>query len=367
LKGHVRKLKNTKTATWEITLYKGKDANGKKQYTREYAHSEDAADLRCAVLVQEIMEHRHITPAKMTLGDYLQRWLLHYRVHARSKNTFIQAEEMCRLHLIPELGSIPLEKLSPLDIQGLLDKRTESHSPKTVKHIRDVLRNALNQAIDWELMPRNPAKSVHLPRLRKKTPPAWTAEQLAVYLDTVNHHRLYAAFFIAAHTGMRRGEIASLKWKDVDLNAGRIKVVGHVKTEDSIRSIDLSPQAVEVLRQHFYAQAKEKETLGKLYENEGLVFASPYGRPVHPHTLTHLHTEFADKAGIPRIPFHGLRHTMATLMLQANVHVKIVAERLGHSDIRTTLNVYSHVLPTLQGQAANIMDDILAGVKSDKK
>lgn len=361
MKGHVRKLKNTKAETWEIALYKGKDANGKKQYIREYAHSEDAADLRCAVLVQEIMEGRHVNHSKLTLGEYLDSWLIHYKTAARSAKTYGQAEWASK-HILPDLAPIPLQKLSPMDVQKWIDGKIEAgYAAKSVKDMRDILRNALNQAIEWELLRKSPLHGVHLPKLRRKPPKVWTKEQLEQFFETARNHRLYAAFYLAAKTGLREGEIVQLKWDSVNLDRGVVYVQEHTKTDSSLRPMPLSEKTVEVLRGHQQRQNEEKAILGSLYADRGYLFTSPkrYGQPLKVDSLYKTFTRVTNRAGVSHLAFHGLRHTFATLLLQAGVHPKIVAELLGHSEVRTTLDTYSHVLPVIEKQAVTVLDSII--------
>lgn len=243
-----------------------------------------------------------------------------------------------------------------MDIQIFLDRITLK--PKSVKHVRDVLRNALNEAVEWDLIPKNPIRGVRLPKMRRQDPPAWTAGQLAAFFNEAKKHRLYAAFYLAATTGMRRGEIAELKWEYIDLERHIIHVRSQTKTDPSRRPITLSDNTVIVLGEHYLRQAAEKEK-NLDYKDERYVFAGIDGKPVHPDSFTHLFTKMLKRVNLPQIPLHGLRHTMATLMLEAGVHPKIVAERLGHSDVRTTLNTYSHVMPTLQKEAAETIDRAL--------
>ena len=342
---------------WEVVVYRGV-IDGKKDYVRDYAHSEREANILCARMVEKVLSGRPIKSSKLALGEYLQRWLSHYKVVTRSEETYLQAEWACN-RAIAALGSIPLNKLSPMDIQGYLD-RQEGLKPKSIKHLRDWLRNALNQAVEWELLDKSPMNGVHLPPMRRQIPKVWTKEQLKQFFREAERHRLYAAFYLAAKTGMREGEIVRLKWGHVDLGKGNISVQGQTKTDPSLRTVPISKKTIGVLQKHLKRQSKEKAVLGDVYHDEGYVFTSPkkFGQPLKPDSLYGTFKRIAKKAGLPHLPFHGLRHSFATMLLQSGVHPKIVANLLGHSEVRTTLDTYSHVLPSMGRESIVPLDKV---------
>ncbi len=201
----------------------------------------------------------------------------------------------------------------------------------------------------------------------------WDAEQLRAYLQHVREDRLFAAWFLAATTGMRRGEVLGLRREDVDLTAGTLAVrqaitavgyrvvVTEPKTERSRRRISLDPATIAALRDHLKQQAKERLAWGPAYRDQGLVFAKEDGSPVHPDEFSKAFQRRASDAGLPRIRLHDLRHTYATLALAAGVHPKVVSDRLGHSTITLTIDTYSHSIPSLEEQAANAVADLIIG------
>ena len=231
-------------------------------------------------------------------------------------------------------------------------------------------------AVRWSLLTRNPADLADPPSpssARAAEMQTWGAPQLQAFLKQTADHRLHAAFVLATTTGMRRGEIAGLKWGDLDTGAARIAVrralvtAGYEvhwsepKTERSRRSIAVDPATLEILRAHRAHQAEEKLALGPAYEDQDLVFAREDGQPLHPERLSKLFGASVQAAGLPRIRFHDLRHTHATLALQAGVHPKVVSERLGHGDVGMTLNVYSHAIPALEEEAASRVAALVFG------
>jgi integrase len=346
-------------SAWRIIVYAGKDANGKKRYIHETFHgSPEDAETRKHELIAEVRRQQYVSTEKSTLKEYLERWLVHYKATARSPSTLAQVEWACG-RITSELGTIPLNRLTALTIQNFLDRRLrEGLKAKSVKHLRDALRNALNRAVEWRIIKESPMKGVRLPALRQTDPPFWTAEQLATFFDYAKEHRYFAAYYVAATTGMRRGEIAALRWEQVDLEKGTVSVRGRTKTDYSRRLMPLSPDTLEVLRQYRDAHG------GGTY-----LFPAKKtpDRPVTGDILYKTFTRLRKNAGLPYIPFHGLRHTFATIMLTAGVHPKIVAEFLGHAEARLVLDRYSHIMPSVKRTAIKVVDKALRKARKTRK
>jgi integrase len=199
-----------------------------------------------------------------------------------------------------------------------------------------------------------------------------SAEEVRRLLAAATDDRLEALWVLAVHTGMRQGELLALKWTDVDLEAGKIRVrrtltresghytLGEPKTKKSRRTVKLTGAATEVLRSHLSRQMADMDQLGDLYRDQGLVFTTDSGAPLNPSNVRNRNLRrLTRKAELPEIRFHDLRHTCATLLLSRNVHQKIVQEMLGHSTVAITLDTYSHVLPGMGDQAATAMEDAL--------
>jgi integrase len=201
----------------------------------------------------------------------------------------------------------------------------------------------------------------------------WSAQELRRFLENIQDDRLYAAFLLAATTGMRRGELLGLHWRDTDLDAARVSIrrtlitVGYElawstpKTDRGRRNVALDPATAETLRTHRARQLEERLVLGSAYQDDDLVFCQPDGTPVHPDSLSGFFERLVAAADVPRIRLHDLRHTHASLALAAGVHPKVVSERLGHADIALTLNTYSHAIPALQETAAILVANLVLG------
>ncbi len=291
--------------------------------------------------------------------------------------------------MIPHLGGVPLQKVNAVHLNKLYAqllaggrKRGEGGlSPRTVRYIHVILGRALGDAVRWGLLERNPARLADPPAQDGLKPGGhirtWSPEQVRSFLDFVAGHRLSAAWITLVTTGMRRGELLGLRWEDVDLAAARISIrqtyvtidgrtqFSEPKTRRSRRTIDPDDRTVEALRDWRSSQAEERQAWGPTWEDHGLVFTQPNGRPIDPDKLTKLFRRLAKRAGLPAIRLHDLRHSHATLLLASGVNAKIASERLGHHSTAFTLDVYSHVVPGMQSQAANHVSDLVLGLRPE--
>ncbi len=283
-------------------------------------------------------------------------------------------EQIVRLHLKPALGRVKLSKLTPAHVQGLYRDKLESGlSAATVQKIHAVLHKALAQALKWNMIPRNAADAVKAPRPAPEEMHPLSPDEARKLIEAARGEPLEALYVLAVHTGMRQGELLALKWEDVDLNEGVIRIrrtlvrsggriaLGEPKTRGSRRTIHLTDAAVEALKSHLERQLEEIERLGDLYRDNCLVFTSQVGTLINPTNLRRRSfARLLDKAGLPQIRFHDLRHTCATLLLTRNVHPKYVQELLGHATVAITLDTYSHVIPGMGNHTARAMEDVFS-------
>lgn len=243
-------------------------------------------------------------------------------------------------------------------------------------HIHATLHRALRDAVRWGRLTRNPAEYAVPPRasaLRSSELKTWSAEQLADFLEHVRPDRLYAAWVLAATTGLRRGELLGLHWSDIDLDEARLSVrrslvsVGYAvrisepKTRRGRRQIALDKTTVSALLGHRRRQMQERLSWGPAWVDSGFVFTKEDGTPLHPDRFTKLFAQRVKSSGLPRIRLHDLRHTHATLALQAGRHPKVVSERLGHANVSITLDVYRDVIPAMQKEAADLVAELVFG------
>jgi len=276
------------------------------------------------------------------------------------------------------LGDVVLPKLKALHISAAYSKALAAGrrdgksglSPRTVGHMHRVLRQALQQAVDWDMLARNPTDKVAPPKVEKQEMRALDVAETAALLEAIRPTRMFIPVLLAVTCGMRRGEITALKWRSVDFTNAVLEVKksteqtkAGIREKDTktgyARTVTLTALAVEGLRRHKIRQAEELLRFGVRQTDAFHVTAQTNGQPLKPNSLTHEFVRFIAGTKLPRIRFHDLRHTHATQLLKSNVHPKIVQERLGHKDISTTLDLYSHVLPGMQDGAAKRVDAAL--------
>lgn len=254
-------------------------------------------------------------------------------------------------------------------------------SAGTVRHVHRVLKQALAQAVRWGgdwAISRNPCDAVKPPKASPAKMHTYDVEQTVDLLEAVRGSRLFSAVLLAALCGLRRGEIAALRWGQVDLNTGSIAIVQSAEqTKTAVRykepktgrarTVALSPMVVEELRAHRLRQAEELLRLGIKVTDETFVCAREDGQPLQPQTLTHEWKRLVAKTRLPRIRFHNLRHAHATHLLASGVHPKIASERLGHSKVGITLDLYSHVLPGMQEEAVAKIDAAMQAARNKRE
>lgn len=317
----------------------------------------------------------------LTVAVYLtQRWLPSKQMALRP-STWDAYRRVVDLHVTPRIGRIPLRHLRPDHLERLYadlldDGRADGTgglNPKTVVEIHMILRRALDDAVRRGWILTNPARIAHAPKRRplsSNTSRVWNAHQLGAFLAFTREHRYHAAIWVAANTGMRRGEVLGLRWGDVDFATSQLSVtrslvsVGYElhetrgKSRTARRAINLDSRTLDVLhawRQHRMSEDSEFE----VGDPDNHVFARPDGAPTHPQLLSDAFQKLVNQSGLPRVRFHDLRHTHATLLLKAGVPIKVVSERLGHSTPGFTMATYQHVIPGMQEEAAQTFGDIL--------
>jgi integrase len=309
---------------------------------------------------------------RLTVADYLQQWLSTYSQPNLAPKTHIRYEQLIRIHMVPVVGNIPLTKLRPLHIHEVYKRvREKGLSARTALHCHRVLKEALQHALRWQLITRNPAEAVDPPTPERYQVPALHPEEVKRLLTISDGTPYGMLVHLAVMTGLRMGELLGLRWQDVDLDSGLISVrqtcqwlpkQGFIfrqpKTHRSARPVTVAKGTVERLRQHRVRQLEDRLAAGLGHQDSDLVFANALGEPIHPNSLRDAWAKVAAEAGL-RLRFHDLRHAHASLLLQQGVHPKVVSERLGHSTVGVTLDIYSHVVPGLQAQVATQLEELL--------
>lgn len=375
--GHLRRRSK---GSWTVIVELPRDpVTGKrrqKQVTVRGTKQEAMEELH--KLAAEVAEGKYGDGERMPLGQYLLRWLDDFiRPPRKSIRTYESYQSI--VHAWNRaLGQAKLGKLRPMHLQRQYRKWLDAGlSSTTVQHYHAVIHKALKDAVRMGLIARNVADSVEAPKIQRKAMTLPTNEELARLLAAAEGRWIAPIIRFALQTGMREGEIAGLKWQDVDLAAGRLHVQRTLvatskgeliekempKTKSSRRQLVLGKEAVALLRQQQRRQAEARLALGPAYEDGGFVWAWPTGKPINPKTISSHFARVVRLAGIPHITFHDLRHISASLLLAAGVHPRVVQERLGHSTFTITMDLYSHVAPTLQEEAATTLDKIISGLE----
>jgi integrase len=381
--GHIRERS---PGSFELRYFLGIDpGSGKRRYaTATVRGSRKEAEKELRRLLRAVDTGEHIDPNRLMVRDWLQTWLAAIRQEVAPK-TVERYGEIVDHFLAPALGNLQLAKLAPVHIQetyarlatgGRRDGKAGGLSPQTRRHIHRVLSASLSRAVEQQLIARNPAEVFRrrLPKVEHRNMTTLTAEQSARLLDAVRHSHIYWPVLIALATGTRRGEVLALRWRNIDLERGLVRIVESLEQTktglrfkapktDRARAITLPAFAVGELRRLKREQAEALLKLGVRQTGATLACARADGEPLQPQSLTHEFPRFLARLGadFPRVRFHDLRHSHATQLLLAGVHPKIAQERLGHSTISTTLDLYSHVTTTMREDAAARIDAAFRG------
>lgn len=361
--------------SWSVVLDLGRDAAGRRQrkWHSGFRTKRDAEQARIRLL-GDIDKGTYSAPNKISLSSFLvDEWLPAKK--ATLKPTTLASYDMhVRCHLIPRLGSLKLSEITPPKLnlfyaELLTDGRRNGKgglSHTTVHLIHATVHKALSDAVRWGRIARNPADQADPPRPKSPEMTIWTPAQLRKFLSNVYEDRLYALWLLAATTGMRRGELLGLRWRDVDLDSTSIHVrqaitvaryeivTGTPKTDTGARAIAIDSGTADALRSHATTQMKERELLGgEPVGPDSLVFTLPDGKPIHPEQLSRWFARQARSSGLPPIRLHDVRHSYVSALLAGGVPVKVVSQRVGHSSPMVTLSIYQHVLPSDDRNAAS--------------
>lgn len=337
-----------------------------------YGHSEQELRRRLSGTLRAV-EAGHVADSHgLTVGEYLDRWLADTVKPTVRPWTYAGYEVHVRLHLKPTLGRISLERLSPMHVQEMVSAKVrQGLSPKSIRYIRGTLRAALNHAMKWDLVSRNAAEDIDTPRVEQFEINPLTPEEARAFLAALKGHRLEALYAVALTMGLRQGEALGLRWQDVDLKLGYIRINKQLqriagefhlvepKTRRSKRTLAMPRPIAEQLAAHRVRQKDEREHSGERWNESDLVFTTEVGRPLDGTVVTHQFHRLLDRAGLPQRRFHDLRHSCATLLLVQGVSPRVVMDVLGHSQIGLTMNTYAHVIPEMRRDAAHRMEELL--------
>ena len=383
MKGHIRQRS---PGHWAIVLEMRDASTGeRKRKWHRFTGTKREAQIECARLVAEIHRGTYLEPAKTTVAQFLEQWLESTRVNVAPR-THERYAEIVRRNIVPQIGAVILSKLKPAQISAAYAKALSEGrrdgagglSPRTVLYMHRVLKQALKQGVQWELLHRNPADAVQPPKVEKRRMATYDMAQTAALLESLKGQRIYVPVLLAVLCGLRRGEIAALKWRNIDFEKGSLAVVASVEQMNCsvrlketksgrVRTVALPLTVRDELRAHRLTQAQHLLKLGVRLADDSFVCALEDGSPMQPTFITHEWVRAIKGTALPRYRFHDLRHAHGTHMLASGTHIKVASERLGHSKVGITLDLYSHVLPGMQEDAAAKIDAALRAARDVDK
>ena len=312
---------------------------------------------------------------KVTLKEFMNNWLVSTKA-AKRQSTWSHYEQVNRIYILPRLGQKKVSELRPEHIQDFYNYlQDQGIGDYTILKIHNVLHGALEQALKMGILARNPVDLAHPPKEPNTEMTILTESQVSQFLIAVMNHRWQALFHLAITTGARQMELLGLKWSDLDWQRQTLKIERQLirpdgsgikfsapKTRLGKRSVALGSKTIELLRKHYERQKDEIRAAGDKWQEHGLIFTTSLGGPIHPRNLLRDFKIILKHAGLPIIRFHDLRHTAASLMLNNNIAPIIVSRRLGHAKASITLDIYGHLIPSLQTEVAEKIDELITPI-----
>ncbi len=315
-------------------------------------------------LVARRKANQPIHSTKRTVAMFIADWLRDEVTPNRDVSTLRIYESTCRLYIVPPLGRIRLDHLNTQHAQQCLNLAAEHLSPSSVRLVRTVLRTALRTGEQWGVVAGNAAKHANIPTQTGHDAKPLTAKQANHLLETVKDHHFGALFTVALSLGLRRGEVNGLRWENIDFTTGFLHVrtqikriarkgvlLSELKTKSARRSLRMPRFVVDALLRRQLGQEGERLKAGTKWKESGFVFTGPRGDVIAPEKISEVHKEMLERANLPHVRFHDLRHTAATLLLSRGISMKTIQEILGHADFQTTANIYSHVVEAMRDEA----------------
>jgi len=376
--GHIRKKKLKNGHVWQVVVETGTELNGKrKRIYRNVRGTKSEAQKVLAALLTELDSGTYVEPDKITLGEYLRDWMQTYVEPNLSPTTVDSYRINVEKHIIPRIGHIKLQELKPMHLQKfyhalMQNGRSDGKgglSPRSVRYVHRNIHEALEHAVRMQMLTRNVADLVTLPKVRPYKAKVYDEGQLIKLINSSQGTDMELPIALSVALGLRRGELLGLRWSDINFEAKTARISNNLvitrrgvldkspKSESSNRTIDLPESLITVLKRHLRLQKENRLKLGSAYHDGDYVCCKPDGSPYNPGYISKKFAKFLKKNGLPHIRLHDLRHSNATLMLKYGVQPKVASSRLGHSTISITLDLYSHVLSEMQKEVAEKFDE----------
>jgi integrase len=366
-----KRRRNGRVIGWKGGIVVGLTPEGREDRRWVSGLSADEVRQKLEEIKRAVATNTLAIASDHTVGSFMVEWLGHKKRMIRAI-TLESYQGVINKHCVPHIGRIKLTKLNASDLDRLYAKLLDKGlSTRVVRYTHTLIFGALRQALKWDLISRNVAEAATLPQLKTAEASIWTVPQVLVFLKKAKTHRLHALWYLTIFTGLRRAEVLGLHWKDVDFEKSEIHVrstlvqikgellLGEPKTKAGRRSIAITKDTVEVLKLHLERQKLEQAYASDGWQGSGFVFTSEIGTPINPGNLARAYKALIRAVNLPDIRFHDLRHTAASLSIRRGDSAKVVAERLGHTNIAFTLNTYVHVFAEQRRAAAFGMADLI--------
>ena len=372
--GHIR-LRTAKDGkkSYQVIVETERDPlTGKRQ--RKYATvkgTKKEAEAMLEKIKTELSSYGVFKPSAIKLKDWMDEWLTLYLPNIEA-TTRAGYEERIKNRIFPYLGNIPLNCLTTKEIQQWVNKLSEEGlSPKTVKNVFLNIKSALDKAVVLKMITANPCEGVELPKMEKYQAEVYDTEEISKLLEVAKGTDMYLLAILEIFTGLRRGELVALEWSDIDLESGTVNITRNVvlaggkkvlkapKSTSGTRSICVGDEVKAILKQEYLNYCKDKLAQGQDFVDSGRVIRQSNGAAYSPDSITQKWIRFRKKHNLKEIRLHDLRHTSATAMLSVGVSMKVIQQRMGHSDISTTMNIYAHALPSMNKDAGEKLDKLI--------
>lgn len=384
-----KQIKKNRTVTVKVACEQ-KSCKGCSRTARCQARRE--VEKLLTEFIMEIEKGIFIDPTKLTFQDFVERWLKDYAEGNLAPKTLYRYKEILNSRVLPAMGHLKIDQIKPnhllefyanLQEDGIrMDGKPGGLSGKTIMQHHRIISSILNDAVQWQVIGSNPASRVKPPRVKKKQADCYEREQIVALLSALEGEELKnrALVHLALFTGLRRGELMGLEWQDINIEAGTLDVrqssqylpgkgtfTKAPKNDSSVRLISLPGFIVEVLRLHKKEQIEHRLKAGDLWQGSDSLFTTWNGRAMHPDTITKWFPEFLERHKLPHLSFHGLRHTAATMLINGGIPLKNISGRLGHSNISTTGDIYTHYLKSSDKVISDKLEQVYQGMKNTKK
>jgi integrase len=375
MRGSIQKRPGPQGAAYRARVeYPADPVTGKRRQRSETFKTKREAETALSKWLAEIERGTAVDTTKQTVGEFLRHWLETVARHRVRPTTFEDYEATIDNHIIPALGSIPIQRLTAANVQGFYAAKLSSGSgARTVQLCHMRLSQALAQGVRWGTVARNVCEAVDPPKVTTKKGKTWTPDEARRFLAAAEADGYSPLWLVALTTGARQGELLGLRWQDVDLVKGSLSirqslamldgkpVIQAPKSRAAVRTIGLPIETVAALKAHKARQNEERLKAGPAWADHDLVFTTPTGNPIHPSNVLRNYVKLQERAGVPRIRFHDLRHTHATWLITGGQPITSVSERLGHAKSSITLDVYAHAVAATRDGAALAVSALLFG------